>query len=58
MRVVLVRVSIAVKRHQDQDNSYKGKLSIEAVTYNCRGLVHCHQCGEHDGAQTDMVLET
>lgn len=44
--------------HQDQGNSYKGKLSTEAVAYNCRGLVHCHHCGEHSGVQTDMVLET
>ena len=31
---VLVRVSIAVKRHHDHDNSYKGKHLIRVAYYN------------------------
>jgi hypothetical protein len=38
---VLVRVSIALKRHHDHGNSYKGKHLIGAGL-RFRGLVHYH----------------
>ena len=34
------RTYIAVKRHHDHNNSYKGKHSIWWIGF--RGLVHCH----------------
>ena len=41
---VIVRVSIAVKRHHDHNNSYKGKPLI-GVAYSFRGSVHYHHNG-------------
>ena len=56
--VLLVRVSIAVKRQHDHVKSYKGKLLIgTALAYRLRGLVHYHHGGEHGSMQADMVLE-
>jgi hypothetical protein len=52
---MLVRVSIAVKRQHDQDNSYKGKQL--GLAYSFRGSVHYHPGGKHGGMQLDMVLE-
>ena len=49
---VLVRVSIAVKKHHGQGNSYKGKHFI-GVGLQFRGSVHYH----HGGLQADVVLE-
>ena len=58
---ICLRVSIAVKRHHDHGNSYKGKHLIEVVAYSFRGLIHYHRGGGHGGelcsVQTDMVLE-
>ena len=51
---VLVRVSIAVKRHHDQGNSYKGHL-IGAHTL--RGPVHYYDGGKHGRVQANMALE-
>jgi hypothetical protein len=45
---VLVRVSIAVKRHHDRCNSYKGKHFIGAGL-QFRGLVCYHRCRKHAG---------
>ena len=53
---VLVRVSIAVKRHQDPGNSYKGKHLI-GLAYRFRGSIHYHHGRDHGGMQADMVLE-
>lgn len=33
-RLVLVGASVAVKRHHDHGNSYRGKHSIEAAAYS------------------------
>jgi hypothetical protein len=51
---VLVRVSIAVKRHHDHSNSYKGRHLIGS---EFRGLVHCHHGRKHGRVQADMVLK-
>ena len=61
---VLVRVSIAVKRHHGHGNSYEGKNLI-GMTYSFRGLVHychggkhhCYHGEKHSDMQADMVLE-
>ena len=50
--IVLVRISIAVKRHQDHGNSYKGQHSI-GPGLQFRGLVHYL----HGSVKADMVLE-
>jgi hypothetical protein len=47
---------IAMKRHHDHGNSYKGKHLIGAGS-EFRGLVHCHHGGRHVGMQADLVLE-
>ena len=54
---ILVMVSIAVKRHHDHCNSYKGKHLTEVVAYSFRVLVHCHN-GVHGGVQANRVLAT
>ena len=58
---VIVRVFIAVKRHHDHSNSYKGNISLGLVD-SFRGLVQYHG-GEHggwkyNGMQAGMVLES
>jgi hypothetical protein len=50
------RVFLAVKRHHDQGNSYKGQHFIGAG-FQFRGSVHYHRGGKHGGLQADMVLE-
>lgn len=47
-----LRVSFAVMRHHDQDNSYKGQL-----TYKFWGSVHYHHGEKHGSFQADLVLE-
>ena len=54
--IVLVRVSVAVKRHHDHDNSYKGKHFI-GETYKLRGIVHYLHGEKQGGLWADMVLE-
>ena len=58
---VLVRVSIAVKRHHDHDNCYKGKHLIEVIDYSFRRLAHYHDDGtwrlECGSVQENIVLE-
>lgn len=44
-----------MKRHQDQDNSYKANISLE-LAYSFRGLVHYHY-RTHGCLQADMMLE-
>jgi hypothetical protein len=52
---VLVRVPIAVKRHLNHSNSYKGKHFIGGAGLQFRSLVH-YCCGrKHDSVQMDMV---
>ena len=53
---VCLRVSIAVKRHHDHSNSYKGKHLI-GVAYSFTGLAHFPHGREHGGMQADTVLE-
>ena len=53
--IVLVRVSIAVKRHHHYGNSYKGTHLI-GVGLQFRGLVCCSHGGNHGSMQADMVL--
>ena len=62
--IILVRVSIAVKRHHDHGNSHKGNHFTKEEAYSFRGLVHCHHvkeenmtAGSFGRVQTDMVLE-
>ena len=52
---VYLRVSIALKRHHDHGNSYKGSHFIGAGL-QFRGLVH-HHGRKHGDMQADMVLE-
>jgi hypothetical protein len=52
---VFVRVSIAVRRHQDHRNSHKGKYLIGAGL-QFRGSVHCHHGRKQRSAQGDVVL--
>jgi hypothetical protein len=53
---VLIRVSIAVKRHQDRGTLYKRKhvvwagLPFRSLFHYCHGEKHCSM-------QADMVLE-
>ena len=50
-RYVLVRVSIAVKRHCDHSNSYKGKHLTEGTAYSFSGVVHYHHVRENGTMQ-------
>jgi hypothetical protein len=52
---VLVRVSIAVKEHQDHSNFYKGKRLIGTCLQR-RGSVHYCPGGKHGSMQADTVL--
>jgi hypothetical protein len=49
-------ISIAVKRHHEHGNSYKGKHLIGAGL-QFRGLVHYHHGRKHGSIQSDMMLE-
>ena len=51
MPTVLVKVTIAVKRHHDQGNSYKEKR-LTRVSLQFRALVHYHdgECAGRHGA--------
>jgi hypothetical protein len=53
MLYVLVRASIAVKRHHDHSNFYKEKHLIGAGL-QFRALVHCHHGRKH-GSREDML---
>ena len=58
MASVLVRVPIAMKRHQDHGNSYKGKYLV-GVAYSFRGLVrYClgRKHGRHKAGRELVVL--
>ena len=48
---VLVRVSIAVKKHHDDFNWGEG------LAYSFRGSAHYSHDPEHGGLQADVVLE-
>lgn len=52
--VVLVKSSIAMKRHYDYGSCYVRKHFIGAWLA-FRGLVHCHHGGKHNSLQVDMV---
>jgi hypothetical protein len=54
---VLVKVSIAVKRHHDHSNSYKGEYLAVIGLLQFRGLVHCHLGGDHGDMHANMELE-
>jgi hypothetical protein len=49
-------ISIAVKRHHDHTNSYKGNMSL-GLAYSFIGSVHCYHGRKCDSVQADMVLE-
>ena len=53
---VLVRVSVAVKRHHDHDNFYKGKHLIGAG-FQFRDLVQYHHGEKSGGLQADVVMQ-
>jgi hypothetical protein len=53
---VLVRVSIAVKRHYGQGNSFRG-LHLNGAGLQFKGSVHYHHGRKHDRVQAGMVLE-
>ena len=48
---------IAVKRHHNHDNTYKGKHLIGAGL-QFRGLAQYYHGLKHGGLQADMVMET
>jgi hypothetical protein len=52
----LVKVSVAVKRHHDHGNSYKGKHRM-GMAYSFRGLVHYCYGGKYGDKQANVVLE-
>ena len=54
--IVLVRVSVAGKRHHDHSNSYKEKPLIEVAAFRSEVLPIVIMVG-HDGMQAAMVLE-
>jgi hypothetical protein len=45
-----------MKRHHDQDNSYKGKHSVGAGLQFQR-FIHYHHGRKHGSIQADIVLE-
>lgn len=50
-----LRVSVAVKRHRDHGNPYKGQhLIVVAYSSKVQPIIIV---AEHDGVQADMVLE-
>ena len=51
-----LRVSIAVKRRYDHDDSYKGKHLL-GMAYTYRSLVHYRHGEKHESIQADIVLE-
>lgn len=53
---VLVRVSMAEKRHYDYGNPYTGKFLI-GVALQFRGLTCHHHGGKYGSAQADVVVE-
>ena len=53
---VLVRVSVAVKRHNDLGNSYKGKHLL-GLAYSSEVESIVIIGGKHGNMQADMVLE-
>lgn len=53
---VLARGSIAVNRHHDHNNSYKGTHLIGAGSQVQRSSP-LSSCRKHGGTQADMVLE-
>ena len=55
-QVLCLRVSIAVKRHHDLSNSYKGQHLIEAGLPVQR-FSPLSSCGKHGRIQGDMVLD-
>ena len=56
MTSVSARVSIAVKKHHDHRNCYKGKY-LTGAGLSFRGLVHYHLDRKHGSMQVDMELE-
>ena len=63
IHAVLVRISIAVKRHHGHGNSYKRKHFFGVAHFQFRGLAHYHQgttwwhVGRHDaGAENPYIL--
>ena len=50
--IACLRISIALKRHHDHGNSYKGK----SLTGLSGGLVHVHHGGKHGGTQAHMMF--
>lgn len=55
-KVLCLRVSIVMKKHCDQNNSYEGKHLVEVMAYNFRDLTHYHHNGEYDSVQAYIVL--
>ena len=54
---VLVKVSIAGKRHHDHSKSYKENISLGWPAYTFRGSGHGSHDREHGGVQAGVVLE-
>ena len=57
---LLFRVAIAVNRHHDHGNSYRGTHLILVAPYSFRDWVHYYHGGEHGsreygGMQANMV---
>ena len=56
MQILLVRVSVTVKRHHYPNNFYKGKHFIGAGL-KFRGSAHYQHGRKHSSMQADTVLE-
>jgi hypothetical protein len=54
--IYLNQSSIAVKKHHDHSDSYKGKY-LMGISLHFRGLDSYHHNEKHGGMQVDMVLE-
>lgn len=54
--LVLVGVSIAVKRYHDHIKSYKEDILI-STSLRIKGLVHCGHGRKHGITQADVVVE-
>ena len=52
-----LRISIAVKRHHNRGNSFKGKHLIVVTHLQFRSSVYDNHGGEHGGMQANKVLE-
>ena len=54
---VLVRVTMAVKRHHDRGNSYKENIYLRWLTYSFRASVNYSHDRKDSSMQAEVVLD-